>query len=153
MIKLLHCHSRCLCSETGCHLFLPHKTLVILIASLYKQHCPQSGNKTLKGETINWGRRNCSLRPLMGKSGKKNSHSWGSCLLVPTKRVLTSLQLCGYILYVKVYCTSGALCRVCALPRCWPLFANGALLRMGRLVSSRLVSHGAAGRGLHSLHM
>lgn len=130
---------------------LPHKTLVVLIVSLYKQYCPQSGNETLGGETINWGSRNYSLCSLMGQSAKKNSHSWGSCLLVPTKRVLTSLRLCGYMLYVKVYCTSGALCRICALPRCWPLFANGALLRTGGLVSPRRASRSAAGRGLHSL--
>lgn len=72
-------------------------------------------------------------------------------LLVPTKRVLTSLRLCGYMLYVKVYCTSGALCRICALLRCWPLFANRVLLRMGKLVSSRLTSRSAAGHRLHSL--
>jgi len=60
--------------------------------------------------------------------------------MVPTKRILTSLQLCGYMLYVKVYCTSGALCRICALARCWPVFANGTLLRMGRLDSPRLSS-------------
>lgn len=105
----------CQCYETGCHLFLPHKTVVVLAASLYKQYCPQSGNETLGGETINWGRRNSSLCSLVGQSEKKNSHSWGCYLLVPTKRVLTSLWLCGYMLYVKVYCTSGALCRICAL--------------------------------------
>lgn len=87
--------------------------------------------RTLGGKAISWGRRNCSLCSPMGQAGKKNNHSWGSCLLFSTKRVLTSLWLCGYMLYDKVYCTSGALCRTCALPRCWPLFANGALLGMG----------------------
>lgn len=106
--------------------------------------------KTLGGKTINWGSRNRSPCSLMGQSGKKNSHSWGSCLLVSTKRALTSLWLCGYMLYVKVYCPSGALCTTRALPRCWPLFANGALRRTGRLLSPCLASCSAAGHRLCS---
>lgn len=122
-------------------LFLPDRTSVVLTESLYKQCRPQSGNETLGGETINWGRRNCSLYSLTEQSEKKNHPSWASCLLVPTKRALTCFWLCGCMLHVRVYCTSGAPCRVSASPGYWPSSANGALLRRERLGLCPLTPH------------
>lgn len=94
---------------------LPDSTFVVLTESLYKQCHPQSGNKILGGETIKWGRRNCSLYSLTWQSEKKNHPCWCSCLLVPTRRALTCFWLCGYMLHVKVYCSSVP-CLVIDLP-------------------------------------